>query len=84
MMNKFTLSYTIFGPPLDKPIHQKYEFEFDSDLLAALDHGACQALDAAHEKHGDDVDILLRSITHDNAKEWYQELTKPLSGDKDE
>lgn len=83
-MNKFTLAYTIFGEGLEKPLHQKYSFEYDSDLLAALDHGACQALDAAQEKYGQGVDILLRSITHDNAKEWYEEITKPMNGDKDE
>lgn len=84
MMNKFTLAYTIYGSPLEKPLHQKYQFEFDSDLLAALDHGGCQVLDAAHAKYGDDVDIILRAITQDNAQEFYQYLTQPLNGDKDE
>lgn len=84
MMNKFTLQYTIYGPSMEKPVHQKYDFEYDSDLLAALDHGACQVLDLVHEKVGEDADIILRGITQNNAQEWYQYLTQPMNGDKDE
>lgn len=75
-MNKFTLTHTLWGGTLEKPLHQKYEFEDDGDLLGALDTGACAVLDAARKKYGDDVDIILRSITHDNAKEWYQILAE--------
>ena len=70
-MNKFTLSYTLFGGTLEKPAHLKYEFEDDGDLLGALDTGGCAVLDAARAKYGEEVDIILRSITHDNAKEFY-------------
>jgi len=70
-MNKFTLSYTLYGGTLEKPAHLKYEFEDDGDLLGALDTGGCAVLDAAREKYGMEVDIILRSITHDNAKEFY-------------
>lgn len=73
MTNKFTLNYTIWGGTLEKPLHLKYEFEDDGDLLGALDTGGCAVLDAARAKHGQ-VDILLRSITHDNAKEFYQAI----------
>lgn len=70
MKNKFTLNYTIWGGTLEKPAHLKYEFEDDGDLLGALDTGGCAVLDAARAKYGS-VDIILRSITHDNAKEFY-------------
>lgn len=70
-MNKFTLNYTIWGGSLEKPAHLKYEFEDDSDLLGALDTGGCAVLDSANAKYGQDVQIILRSITHDNAKEFY-------------
>ena len=71
MKNKFTLNYTIWGGTLEKPAHLKYEFEDEGDLLGATDTGACKVLDSARAKYGDDVQILLRSATHDNAKEFY-------------
>lgn len=83
MQNKFILQYTIYGD-IEKPVHQKYEFEYDGDLLAALDHGACQVLDLVHEKLGDNTDIILRGITQENAQEYYKYLTQPMNGDKDE
>jgi hypothetical protein len=84
MQNKFTLSYTVYGGDLEKPVHLKHEFEYDSDLLAALDQGACDALEKAQAKYGEAADILLRGIVQDNAKEWYEYLIKPMNGDKDE
>ncbi len=84
MQNKFILQYTIYGPDLEKPVHQKYEFESDGDLLAALDEGACQILDKVHETVGESADIILRGITQENAQEYYKYLTQPMNGDKDE
>lgn len=74
-MNEYTLSYTLFGGSLEKPIHLKYQFKDDADLLGALDIAACKVLDAAQEQYGA-VDIILRSISHDNALEWYKLITK--------
>jgi hypothetical protein len=73
MTNKFTLNYTIWGGTLEKPRHLKYEFEDDGDLLGALDTGGCAVLDSARAQHGD-VEIILRSITHDNAQEFYKAI----------
>ena len=84
MMNKFILQYTIYGPDLEKPVHQKYEFESDGDLLFALDEGACQILDTVHKNVGESADIILRGITQENAQEYYKYLTQPMNGDKDE
>ena len=74
MTNKFTLNYTIYGGTLEKPLHLKYEFEDEGELLGATDTGACAVLDSARAKHGNDVDIILRSCTHDNAKEYYDAI----------
>lgn len=74
MKNKYTLNYTLWGGTLEKPAHLKYEFEDEGDLLGALDTGGCAAFDSARAKYGQDVDIILRSITHDNAQEWYKLL----------
>lgn len=84
MQNKFTLQYTIYGPDLEKPVHQKYEFECDGDLLYALDYGGCQILDTVHANVGESADIILRGITQENAQEYYKYLTQPMNGDKDE
>ena len=75
-MNEYTLSYTLFGGSLIKPIHLKYQFKEDADLLGALDLAACKVIDAAVNQYGQDVSIILRSITHDNAQEWYKLITK--------
>lgn len=79
-MNKFTLSYTLYdtsGESLSKPIHKKIEFESESDLLGALDEGGCKIWDGLKETYGEmnNVDVILRSINHDNAQEWYKLIT---------
>lgn len=81
-MNKYTLNYTLFGGTLAKPTHLKYEFQDDGDLLGALEVGATKALTQAQEVYGEGVDIILRSITHDNAQEWYQKLISHLTKEK--
>ena len=79
--NKFTIQYTLYDPTrtqLEKPSHLKFSFESTGDLLAALDEGASALWDDINEKYGknNQVDLILLAITHDNAKDWYDLLTK--------
>lgn len=83
MTNKFTISYTAFDTTnvrIPKPMHLKYTFLSEGDLLSALDEGGCTILESLKEKYGwgetgNGVDLILRGITHDNALEFYQAIT---------
>lgn len=82
MINKFTISYTVFdttGTRIPKPLHLKYGFEGEGDILWALDEGGCAILENLITKYGwgepgSGVELILRGITHDNAQEFYQTI----------
>ena len=82
MTNAFTITYTIFDTTntrIQTPMHLKYSFHSEGDILSALDEGGCAILESLKEEYGwgepgNGVDLILRGITHDNAHEFYQAI----------
>lgn len=71
--NKFTINYTLCDPSdIDnQPTHKQATFYFDSNMPDALNYILCRILD---DNPG--MEIIARSITFDNAKEYYEKLLK--------
>jgi hypothetical protein len=75
MKNTYTVSYTIYHPTDTnvKPIHKKYTFESEDDLLAAADEGMC----AIYDKYDGDANatcVMFRSIVLENPQHAYKQL----------
>jgi len=78
--NRYTLQYSIIHETGEEPPkHLKHTFESQSDLLGALDEGACAIWDAYKAREGGETfwnvhELILRSITHENAREWAETI----------
>ena len=84
MNPKYTLSYTLYSTedPDEPPIHKKYTFESENDIMAAMDEATSTIYDM-HLAKSEGIDVLFRSMVLDNPKEVYESI-RPQEGGSDE
>lgn len=79
----YSITYTVYNPTNlnETPVHKKYTFESENDLLAAADEGMCRIYDQ-YGNEQNQTDVLFRGVTLDNAQEVYKQIKEEASNAK--